>query len=177
MDPNTPMVLAAGRYNDRESAVQDFRDIWREKHKGEFDHIAAAVVTKNEQGELQVERHDSSGKHVAWGGALVGAALVVIAPPAGIGALATVGAFAGAGGIVGHLWRNIPKGQVTEASELLDSGESGLLVVAVNPLSDLESLLSRADKSVTFATVAGDLDAAFKKAVLDAQQAKAGATV
>ena len=83
MDPNTPMVLAAGRYNDRESAVQDFRDIWREKHKGEFDHIAAAVVTKNEQGELQVERHDSSGKHVAWGGALVGAALVVIATSIG----------------------------------------------------------------------------------------------
>ena len=37
------------------------------KRDGEFDHIAAAVLTKDASGGLQVERHDSTAKHLAWG--------------------------------------------------------------------------------------------------------------
>jgi hypothetical protein len=77
------MVLAAAKYSDRSDAVADFKEVWGTKHAGELDHIAVAVLTKNADGELQVERHDSTAKHFAWGGALVGAALVVVAPPAG----------------------------------------------------------------------------------------------
>jgi len=35
-----------------------------------------AVLTKDAAGELQVERHDTTAKQFAWGGALIGAALV-----------------------------------------------------------------------------------------------------
>jgi hypothetical protein len=42
-----------------------------------------AVLTKDASGELPAERHDSTAKHLAWGGALPGAALVIMAPPVG----------------------------------------------------------------------------------------------
>jgi len=178
MDANTPMVLAAARYKDREDAVRDFKDVWRAKHEGSFDHIAAAVLTKDDEGNLQVERHDSTAKHLGWGGALLGAALVVVAPPAGVATLATVGGLAGAGGLVGHFWHNIPKKKVQEASDLLESGDTGLLIVAVNPeQGEIASLLSRAEKTVAINTVAGDLETVFDNAVRDAQEAKSKASV
>ena len=36
---------------------------------GEFDHTAVAVLTKDANGKLQMERHDSTAKHLAWAGA------------------------------------------------------------------------------------------------------------
>jgi uncharacterized membrane protein len=175
MDAKTPMVLAAAKYKTRDDAVADFHAVWAAKRGAGLDHVAAAVLTKDEQGELQVERHDSSAKEFAWGGALIGAALVLIAPPTGVAVLAAgTGAGAGAGGIVGHFWRNIPKDDVAEVSELLDSGESGLLVVAVNHRrADVTRLFSRAERSKIIETTAGDLDAEFDKAVKQAQSAKA----
>ena len=82
MKADTPIVLAAARYGNREDAVFDFKTVWGAKTLGEFDHTAVAVLTKEEDGNLRVERHDTTAKHMAW----VGAALVVIAPPAGAAA-------------------------------------------------------------------------------------------
>lgn len=161
MDPKTPMVLAAARYATRDEAVRAFDEVWGAKHEGELDHIAAAVLTKNAAGELEVERHDSTAKHLAWGGAILGAALVVVAPPAGVAALAAGGGvLAGAGGIVGHFWRNIPKEDIRKAGELLDNGQSGLIVVAVNKKgTDIAPLLGKPEDQTVIDTVAGDLDA------------------
>ena len=163
MKADTPIVLAAARYANRADAVADFKTVKEAKSLGEFDHTDVAVLTKDENGELQVERHDTTAKHMAW----VGAALVVIAPPVGAAALA---GGAGAGALVGHFWRNIPKEKINEAADLLQSGESGLIVVAVNRLgSDIAPLLSRAEKTVIVNTVAGDLDAQMEKELAQAQ--------
>jgi len=163
MKADTPIVLAAARYGNREDAVADFKTVKDAKSLGEFDHTAVAVLTKDEDGYLQIERHDTTAKHMAW----IGAALVVVAPPAGAAALATG---AGAGALVGHFWRNIPKAKVKEAGDLLESGESGLIVVAVNRKgSDIEPLLARAEKKVVINTVAGDLDAQMDKELAKAK--------
>ena len=163
MKADTPIVLAAARYANRADAVADFKTVKEAKSLGEFDHTDVAVLTKDENGELQVERHDTTAKHMAW----VGAALVVIAPPVGAAALA---GGAGAGALVGHFWRNIPKEKINEAADLLESGESGLIVVAVNRLgSDIAPLLSRAEKTGIVNTVAGDLDAQMEKELAQAQ--------
>ena len=137
-----------------------------------------AVLTKNANGELQVERHDSTAKHLAWGGALVGAGMVIAAPVAAPVAIAwTAGAgggvgaagLAAVGGLAGHLWRNIPKEKVREMGELLESGESGLMVVGVNKkAADIHPLLSHAQKIVVDDTTKGDLDALYDEAVKDA---------
>ena len=62
---------------------------------------------------------------------------------------------------------------VIEASELLESGEVGLVVVAVNRKgNEVEPLLVNAEKLVVVETVAGDLDA-----VMEKELAKANAGV
>jgi uncharacterized membrane protein len=170
MDANTPITLAAARYSDRKRALTDFDSVWMARGDGEFDHTAVAVLTKDVAGKLEVERHDSTAKHLAWGGALLGAALVVVAPPAGASVLATAGAVGGAGALVGHFHHNIPKKDVDAIADLLESGQSGLIIVAVNRLgTDIEPLLSNANKTVVTNTTWGDLDAELEKEIAKAQ--------
>ena len=164
MDANTPITLAAARYSDRELAVEDFHRVWSARKQGEFDHTAVAVLTKDANGKLQTERHDSTSKHLAW----VGAGLAVLVPGVGLAA------GAGAGAIIGHFHHNIPKDKVEEAGALLESGESGLIVVAVNKQgTDITPLLQNAEKTVVMQTVAGDLQAEIDKELAEADAGKA----
>jgi hypothetical protein len=162
MKADTPITLAAARYSTRDAAVAGF-DMVRDAHRvGEFDHTAVAVLTKDESGKLQVERHDTTAKHLAW----VGAALTVVAPVAAVG---IVGG-AGAGALVGHFHHNIPKKDVEAIGELLESGQSGLIVVAVNKAgTDIEPLLSEAEKTVVVQTTRGDLDSEIDNEIAKAQ--------
>jgi hypothetical protein len=170
------VTLAAGRYSDRDGAVQDYHNVWGARHAGELDHTALAVITKDDFGNVQVERHDSSAKHLAWGGALLGAALCVVAPPAGVAALAaSAGAGAAAGGIIGHFWHNIPRADVTELGHLLEDGESGLLVVAVNRRGeDITPLMEHADRTFASNTTWGNLDTVVANAAAQAGAKQAG---
>jgi uncharacterized membrane protein len=162
MNADTPITLAAARYSNRDAAVEGFKTVWDAHKGGEFDHTAVAVLTKDESGKLQVERHDTTAKHLAW----VGAALTVVAPVAAVG---VVGG-AGAGALVGHFHHNIPKKDVEAIGDLLQSGQSGLIVVAVNKVgTDIEPLLSGADKTVVVQTVWGDLDAELESEIAKAQ--------
>ena len=53
--------------------------------------------------------------------------------------------------------------------DLLESGESGLIVVAVDKKgTDVEPLLSRATKTIIDDTTKGDLDALYDGAILQA---------
>jgi uncharacterized membrane protein len=175
MDRDTPITIAAAKYSTHDLAERDFDDVWAARGRDEFDHTAVAVLTKDSSGNLAVDRHDSTAKHLAWGGALLGAALVVVAPP--VGAAALVGSGAGAGALVGHFHHNIPKEFVNEAGDLLESGESGLIVVAVNRKgSDIEPLMSHAEKTTVVDTVWGDLDETIEKELAEAEAA-AGAQV
>ena len=164
MDPNTPIVLAAAKYATRDEAVKAFKTVWGAKHEGEFDHMSVAVLTKDADGKLQEERHDSTAKHLAWGGVALGAALAVVVPPVGVGMLAGAGAVGGTGAIVGHFHHNISKEKLQEVSDLLESGQSGVVVVAVNHKeNDIKPLLDGSEKTVVIETRAGDIDAAVRK--------------
>jgi uncharacterized membrane protein len=165
MKADTPITLAAARYSNRDAAVEGFKTVWDAHRGGEFDHTAVAVLTKDDTGKLQVERHDTTAKHLGW----VGAALTVVAPAAAVG----VAAGAGAGALIGHLHHNIPKDDVEAVGELLESGQSGLLVVAVNKVgTDIEPLLSGADKTKVVQTTWGDLDAEIDNEIAKAQTDK-----
>jgi uncharacterized membrane protein len=162
MDANTPITLATATYSDRQGAEDDFANVWSARAQGEFDHMAVAVLSKDSNGKLKIDRHDSTSKHLAW----AGAALAVVAPGVGIVAGAGVGA------IIGHFHDNIPKDKVREAGALLESGGAGLIVVAVNKLgTSLASLLRHAEKTSVTQTTAGGL-----QAEIDRQLAEAGAS-
>jgi uncharacterized membrane protein len=160
MKADTPITLATARYADRELAVEDFNRVWSARGNGEFDHTAVAVLTKDADGKLEMDRHDSTTKHLAW----AGAGLAVLAPGVGV----AVGA--GAGAIVGHFHHNIPKDKVREAGELLESGAAGLIIVAVNKQgTDVESLLPNAEKTSVTQTTAGNLQAEIDKELAEAE--------
>ena len=175
MNPNTPMTLAAAAYKTRPEADEAFKTIWGARHQGEFDHMALSVLTKDENGKIQEERHDSTTKHLGWTGAAVGAALTVVFPPAGIAVLAgAAGAGAGVGAWVGHFWNQIPKEDISALGDLMEKAESAVFVVTVNPKeTDITPLLMHPERSKVIQTKAGDWDAVADQAIKQAEKDQA----
>jgi hypothetical protein len=172
MDSNTPVIFAGGRYRSRIAAITDFESIWESRKGRRFDHLSAAVLAKDPiTGELELERHNSTPSAAAWHGAVLGAALVLIAPPAGATAIATGGAaMAGAGGLVAHFRHSFEPEQVSDLSELLCAGESGLLLVAVAPKGiEITSLFANCDRFLKLNAAAGEMDVIYERAFTHAR--------
>jgi hypothetical protein len=169
-----PTVLAVATYPDKSAAEADFRALWGGHREGDIDHVAAAVLEKGKDGKLHLDRHDSTAKDVAWGGALVGSALAVVAAPLAIVPLSVVTTqgvtWAGVFGIVGHFWHNIPKSQLLRMSELLESGQAALVIVAVDHTeTDIAALLQNATESIVIETDGADIEQAYEEARLQPQ--------
>ena len=89
-----------------EAAARDDYDIVKDLHSaGAVGTYDAAVVTKDDEGKVHVNKDEMATRHGAWGGAAVGAVVGILFPPAIIGT-ALVGA--AVGGVGGHLWRACP---------------------------------------------------------------------
>ncbi|HMS46216.1 MAG: hypothetical protein WAX12_15640 [Candidatus Microthrix subdominans] len=163
-----PVTVAVATYASKALAEQDFDTIHGVKHAGQIDHLAVAVVQKEADGTLSIDRHNTSAKHAAWGTGVLGGALTVISAPLGIvflGPVVATGAvWAGVGGLAGHFWKNIPKDEVRKMGDLLERGAAGLVIVAVNPQGiDVEGLLTNAE-SVVASTGVGDTEGALDQA-------------
>jgi uncharacterized membrane protein len=158
MDVNAPVALIGASYRNRDSAVHDFTSVWATRHEGDFHHTSVGLLTKDCDGRLHVERHNSTAKHLEWGGALLGAALVVLAPAAGIEILAAVG-LSGAGAIVGHFRQHADPEELAAIARVLEVGDSALVVVVVNRQGqELTPLLSHADGRASVDMPWGDLE-------------------
>jgi len=158
MDVNAPIALIGASYRDRDTAVRDFTAVWAARHDGDFHHTAVAVLTKDCAGRLHVERQNSTAKHLEWGGALLGAALVVLAPATGIEILAGVG-WSGAGAMVGHFQHHAQPQDLAAIAGVLEVGASALVVVVVNRQGlVMTSLLSHADTCASVDMPWGDLE-------------------
>ena len=163
-----PLVLAVATYSSKESAQQDFKAIWSEKKTRDPDHLDAAVVVKTADG-LAIDRHDTTTRKLAWGGALIGGAFAVLVPPLGAALLAG-GALAGAGGLIGHFWKNIPKAELRRMSDLLEAGEAALVIVAVDLTSnEIRPAFAGAVETILVDTNYAGLDDAFDKALTEAK--------
>jgi len=163
---NKPTTVAVATYASKDDAEADYETLREVKTDGALDHIAIAFVEKEADGKLKISRHDSTAKHLAWGGAALGAALTVVFAPLGVVFLAPLAVhsavWAGAGGLVGHFWHNIPKDDVRKMSDVLEAGNFGLFVVAVNPKgTDVPALLTHAVDSVVVDQI-DEVDAAFE---------------
>ncbi|HUW04562.1 MAG TPA: DUF1269 domain-containing protein [Acidimicrobiales bacterium] len=165
---NKPVTVAVATYANKAAAELDFDTLHGVKGEGQIDHLAVAVVEKGADGKLEIDRHNTSAKHAAWGTGVLGGALAVVSAPLGIvflGPLAATSAvWAGVGGLAGHYWNNIPKDEVRRMSDVLESGDAGLVIVAVNPQgTDIEGLLTNAE-TVVASTNVGDTDGALEQA-------------
>ena len=135
------LVGAYASVDDAQADYQVVKDLHAEKVVGGFD---AAVITKDEDGKVHVNKDETATRRGAWGGAGVGALVGLIFPPALIGS-AVVGAAAGALG--GHMAKSLPRSDLKDLGELLEAGEAGLVVLGDWRLEErIDELLSRAER-------------------------------
>lgn len=148
------LILLGASYDNESDAIADYdavHDLYTET--GLIDTYDAAVISKDENDKVSiVKKHEQPTRQGAWGGlgiGLVGGALVALFPAVGIGAGLLFGAAGGAGlgALAGHVAAGMSRSDLKEIGELLDEGQSGLVVVAATDLeSRVEALLKRADK-------------------------------
>ncbi len=143
-DDATFIFLAV--YDDEESAQEDY-DVVKELHAakviGSFD---AAVIRRDDNGKIHVNKDETATRHGAWGGAAVGAVVGVLFPPS---LLASAGVGALAGGLGGHFLKGMSRKDVKELGEYLDNGEVALLVVGDWQLDKaIDKAFSRAVKKI-----------------------------
>lgn len=161
---NQPVVLAVATYAARADADHDFDSARQVGQEGKLDHLGAAVVEKGADGKLEIRRHDSTSEHLVYPGALLDSAMTVIAPPLGITLLAPVlptrQAWAGVGAIVGHFWHHIPRDILRRLSDLLESGQAAVVVVAVNKtVEEIAELLTHSTQKIVTDCFQADLEA------------------
>ena len=95
--------------------------------------VTAAVLKKAAGGALRIYRSDDVAADM---GALLGAALAVIAAPVGILFLQPIAAtrvgWVRVAALVDHFWQNIPQETLHLMSNMLESSPAGLVIVAVD---------------------------------------------
>jgi uncharacterized membrane protein len=147
MSDSNSIFIYLGIYPSKAAASDDHRlvrELYGDHLLGSYD---SAVVTKDGHGRVHVNKDEIAARHGAWGGAVVGALIGILFPPALI-AFAVAGA--GIGELSGHLWRGMSRSDVKELGELIDEGEAALLVVAASPLVDaFEGAELHAERDIT----------------------------
>lgn len=158
MKSNAPISVIAAGYGSRERATEDFRSVWSARKAGDFHHTAVALLRRNGDGTVHVERSDSTAEHLLWGGALLGGALFVLVPAAGVQMFAAVG-LDGAGALVYHFRRHADSERLAAGATLLREANTGLVVVAVNRSGeDVAPLLPQAQRCTWVDLPWGDLE-------------------
>ena len=148
------LVVFGARYDSQDDAVADYeavKDLYQEG--GLIDTYDAAVVSRHTDGKVKiVKKHEQPTRQGAWGGlgiGLAGGALVALFPAVGLGGALLAGGAGGSalGAMAGHVAAGMSRSDLKELGELLDGGESGLIVIAATDLeAHVESAITRAAK-------------------------------
>ena len=158
-------MLIASQYALEEDALADYESV-RSAYEdlGIIDTYDAAVVTKGSDGKVRIVKNvEEPTRHGAIGGLAVGlavGALVALFPAVAIGASLAVGGAAGAaiGATAGHVAAGMSRSDPMEIGELLDAGNSGLIVVAATDVEDRVEAAIQRGKDVVKKQVQLDAD-------------------
>jgi uncharacterized membrane protein len=147
-------ALFAASYDSEDAAVADYEAVHQlYVESGIIDTYDAAVISRHTDGKVKiVKKHEQPTRQGAWGGlavGLVGGALVALFPAVTLGAGLLVGGAgtAGLGALAGHVAAGLSRHDLKDLGELLDEGQSGLVVVAASDLeAHVERTIKRASK-------------------------------
>ena len=141
-----PVFIYAATYSDRAGAEADYDallDLHAADLVGTYD---VALVDKDAEGKIHVEKHEKPTQHGAWGGIAVGAVVGILFPPSVLGAAAVGGLV---GGVGAHLKKGISRGDAKELGDLLEGGQAALVVIGESRVQEqLDKALTRAEKSM-----------------------------
>jgi uncharacterized membrane protein len=148
------LVVFGASYGSEDDAVADYeavKDFYEQS--GLIDTYDAAVISRHTDGKVKiVKKHEQPTRQGAWGGlgiGLAGGALVALFPAVGLGGALLAGGAGGSaiGAIAGHVAGGMSRGDLKELGELLDDGQSGLIVIAASDVeAHVEDAISRAAK-------------------------------
>lgn len=145
MSENQVFIYAAV-YSDLIGAEADYEtllDLHAADLVGTYD---VALIDKDDAGKVHVMKHEKPTQHAAWTGIAVGAVVGILFPPSILGAAVVGGA---TGGVLGHFFRGMSRGDAKELGELLDDGQAALIVIGRSRLQEqLDKALERAQKSI-----------------------------
>jgi len=149
------LIAYAGVYDDVADAEADYQVV-KELHTeaGLIDAYDAAVVERRDDGKTRiVKKHETPTRvgGVLGGGVGLATGLVVaLFPFAAIGGGLLAGATAGGaflGAVAGHAAAGMSRHDLKELGEHLDTGQAGLVVVAVSDMgAKVERAMKRAQK-------------------------------
>ncbi len=140
------IFLYIGTYPNEVSARADY-DVVKDLHAvGAVGTYDAAVVTKDENGKVHVNKDEMATRHGGWGGAAAGAVIGILFPPSIIAGAVVGGAI---GGVSGHLWRGMSRADVKELGDVIDAGQAALLIVGESTIEDaIDKAALKAQKHV-----------------------------
>ena len=164
MSDSTVSVII-GTYPNEEDASTDLDYILDEREEHFASMFDAAIVSKDDDGRVRIDRrYETPVSMGAWGGLVVGAIIGLIYPPILL-ELGAVGAATGS--IVGHLWKGMSRGDVKELGDSLDSSRAALVVAVESSSADQARVRMGRATSITEKQVAArtaDIDAAISEA-------------
>ena len=158
------VFIYVGTYHDEAAARNDYQIVKDLHSAGAVGTYDAAVVTKDNDGKVHVNKDEMATRHGAWGGAAVGAVVGILFPPAIIGTAAVGAAI---GGVSGHLWRGMSRADVKEFGEVIDDGTAALVVVGESKIEQaVDKAALKAEKHVAkeLDVKPSDIDAAVREA-------------
>ena len=145
MNPNDLFIYAA-RYDSEGEArgdLEEFQEIASVGLVGKFD---TAILTKTAEGKVKIEKHGTQAKSGGWKGAVAGGIVGLLFPPS---ILAGALAGAAAGSVAGKLWGGMSRNDLNALGEVLDDGETGLVIVGESTVDEfVEKALKRATKRI-----------------------------
>ena len=141
-----PVFVYVAAYTDEADARADY-EVLKELHAaGAIGTYDAALITKDDEGKVHVHKREKPTQHGAWTGAGVGALLGILFPPSILGSAVVAGA---AGGLMGHLWHGMSRGDMKDLGEALDDGDAALVIVGRSKLEEtLDRELKRANRRI-----------------------------
>jgi len=140
-----PVFVFLAAYDDAHDAELDYEAVFDLHAAGAIGTFDAAVVEKDESGKVHVHKTEKPTQHGAWTGIAVGALAGILFPPSILGGAIVGGT---AGGVVGHLWRGLSRGDLKDLGEMLDEGQATLIVIGRSKLGEqIEKAAARARKT------------------------------
>ena len=133
MAENQNVFVFIASYGSVDDAQMDYTAVKQLYSDGVIDTYDAAVVDKDADGNVHVEKHEKPTQKGAWTGIAVGAVVGVLFPPAIIPMAAAGGV---AGGVIGHVWHGMSRSDMKDLGENLDAGTAALVVVGKSSLAD-----------------------------------------
>jgi uncharacterized membrane protein len=164
-----PVFLYAAVYDDIGDAEADRDAVFDLHAAGAIGTFDAAVIEK-EDGKVHVHKTEKPTQHGAWTGIAVGAVAGILFPPSIIAGAIVGGA---AGGVIGHLWRGMSRGDLKDLGEALDEGDAALIVIGESKIGEQIERAAKRARKVVEKQLQADADE-FRRELEEAEKAGAG---